>query len=171
MTGSVLRKKPGMRIKEKQIWTFRVTGRQQTNTKSVVSARDVSMVIDEPIERGGTNLGPMPVETMIAGLVGCTHVISNKLAEANGVKITDMDIDVITTMDSRGTRLVEPIDVPFPDVKISITAEMDGSEEGISAVVEKLRRHCAVSKMLQMSGSRVTETWNINGQTWGAEAA
>ncbi|MCV0429788.1 MAG: OsmC family protein [Roseibium sp.] len=160
-----------MRIKEKQIWTFRVTGRQETNTKSVVSARDVSMVIDEPIERGGTNLGPMPVETMIAGLVGCTHVISNKLAEANGVRITEMDIDVVTTMDSRGTRLIEPIDIPFPDVKISITAEMDGTEEGISAVVEKLRHHCAVSKMLQMSGSRVAETWKINGSTWNAEAA
>lgn len=160
-----------MRIKEKQIWTFRVTGHQETGTKSVVRARDVEMVIDEPIERGGTNLGPMPVETMIAGLVGCTHVISNKLARANDVDITEMDIDVVTTMDSRGTRLVEPIDVPFPDVKISITAQMTGTDEGITAVVEKLRHHCAVSKMLQMSGSRVTEAWTINGRSWGAEAA
>jgi len=160
-----------MKIREKQIWTFKVTGRQETNTKSVVRARDVEMIIDEPIERGGTNLGPMPVETMIAGLVGCTHVISNKLANANGVDITAMDIDVVTTMDSRGTRLVEPIDIPFPDVKIAITAEMKGSDEDIAAVVEKLRHHCAVSKMLQMSGSRVSENWTINGRNWSAEAA
>ena len=152
-----------MKIKEKPIWKFRVTGRQQSPTKSIVRARDVEMVIDEPIERGGTNEGPMPVETMIAGLVGCTHVISNKLAKANGVDILSMDIDILTTMDSRGTRLIEPIDIPFPDIKLAITAEMQGSEEGIEAVTTKLREHCAVSKMLRMSGSQITETWTVNG--------
>lgn len=157
-----------MNVKQKPIWTFRVSGRQETATRSVVRARDVEMRIDEPLERGGTNLGPMPVETMIAGLVGCTHVISNKLAAANGVEIAAMEIDVLTTMDSRGTRLIEPIDVPFPEVKISITADMRGPEEGIAAVVAKLRQHCAVSKMLRMSGSRVSESWTINGVTRAA---
>lgn len=150
-------------VKEKPIWTFRVHGRQETATKSVVRARDVEMVIDEPIERGGTNLGPMPVETMIMGLVGCTHVISNKLARANGIGIARMDITVTTKMDSHGTRLIHPVDVPFPEVHIAIDAEMEGPEDGIAAVVAKLKEHCAVAKMLRMSGSEVTETWTING--------
>ncbi len=152
-----------MKIKEKPIWTFSVSGTQQTKTRSTVRARDIEMVIDEPIERGGTNLGPMPVETMIMGLVGCTHVITNKLAAHHGVTITSMDVDVVTKMDSSGTRLIEPIDIPFPEVTISIVAEMDGPDEAIDAVIAKLRHHCAVSKMLQMSGSDVTETWTING--------
>lgn len=152
-----------MKIKEKPIWTFSVSGTQQTKTRSTVRARDIEMVIDEPIERGGTNLGPMPVETMIMGLVGCTHVITNKLAAHHGVTITSMDVDVVTKMDSSGTRLIEPIDVPFPEVMLSIVAEMDGPDEAIDAVIAKLRHHCAVSKMLQMSGSDVTETWTING--------
>ncbi|MEL6962923.1 MAG: OsmC family protein [Pseudomonadota bacterium] len=152
-----------MKIKEKPIWTFSVSGTQQTKTRSTVRARDIEMVIDEPIERGGTNLGPMPVETMIMGLVGCTHVITNKLAAHHGVTITSMDVDVVTKMDSSGTRLIEPIDIPFPEVTLSIVAEMDGPDEAIDAVIAKLRHHCAVSKMLQMSGSDVTETWTING--------
>ncbi len=154
-----------MKVREKPIWTFRVSGTQQTNTRCTVRSRDIEMVIDEPIERGGTNLGPMPVETMIMGLVGCTHVITNKLAAHHGVTITSMDIDVVTKMDSSGTRLIEPIDVPFPEVKLTITAEMDGPDEAIDAVISTLRDHCAVSKMLQMSGSNVTETWTINGVT------
>lgn len=159
-----------MKVKQKAIWTFRVSAKQETHTKSHVRSRDVAMVIDEPIERGGTNEGPMPVEMVMAGLAGCTHVISNKLAKANGVAITEMDIDIVTTMDSRGTRLIEPIDVPFPDVKIIINALMDGPAEGINAVVSKLREHCAVAKMLRQSGSRVTEEWTINGAAY-AEAA
>ncbi|MGI9418924.1 MAG: OsmC family protein [Geminicoccaceae bacterium] len=157
-----------MQVKEKPIWTFRVSGTQQTNTRCTVRARDIEMAIDEPIERGGTNLGPMPVETMIMGLVGCTHVITNKLAAHHGVTISSMDIDVMTKMDSSGTRLIEPIDVPFPEVALTITADMEGPDEAIDAVISKLRHHCAVSKMLQMSGSKVTETWTINGVTRSA---
>lgn len=159
-----------MKVKEKAIWTFRTHAAQETKTKSHVRCRDVAMVIDEPIERGGTNEGPMPVEMVMAGLAGCTHVISNKLAMANGVTIADMDIEIITTMDSRGTRLIEPIDVPFPEVKIVIKTTMDGPADGIDAVVTKLREHCAVSKMLRQSGSNVTEEWIVNGAAY-AEAA
>ena len=159
-----------MKIKEKPIWTFRVSGKQETATKSRARSRDVEMVIDEPIERGGTNEGPMPVEMVMAGLAGCTHVISNKLARANGVTIEDMDIEIVTTMDSRGTRLIEPVAVPFPKIVIKIDAKMDGPDEGIAAIVAKLKEHCAVSKMLRESGSEVSEEWTVNGETRTAAA-
>ena len=141
-----------MAIKMKSVVTYRATAQCPTHARTEVPVRDLTVVIDEPIERGGTNEGPMPVEMVMAGLAGCTHVISNKLAKANGVAIKDMDIDIVTTMDSRGTRLIEPIDVPFPDIKILIKTTMDGPAEGIDAVVTKLREHCAVSKMLRQSG-------------------
>ena len=105
----------------------------------------------------------MPVEYVMAGLAGCTHVISNKLANHYGAPITAMDIDIVTTMDSRGTRLIEPIDVPFPKVLIRIVAEMDGPDEAIDQVIASLRHHCAVSKMLQQSGTDVIEQWTVNG--------
>lgn len=159
-----------MRIREKPIWTFRVSAAQLSNTKSTAQSRDVKMVIDEPIERGGTNEGPMPVEMVMAGLAGCTHVISNKLAKANDVTIDDMDIEIVTTMDSRGTRLIEPIDVPFPKIIINITTTMTGEPDGINAIVTKLCEHCAVSKMLRQSGSDVIENWTINGAEWQAAA-
>ena len=159
-----------MAIKEKPIWTFRTSATQETATKSTARSRDVTMIIDEPIERGGTNEGPMPVEMVMAGLAGCTHVISNKLARANEVTIEDMDIEIVTTMDSRGTRLIEPIDVPFPKIIINITTTMTGHPAGIEEVVSKLKEHCAVSKMLRQSGSEVIENWTVNGAEWAAAA-
>jgi uncharacterized OsmC-like protein len=152
-----------MKINQKPIWTFRTTCTAQTSTRSTVKSRDIEMIIDEPIDRGGTNLGPMPVEMVMAGLAGCTHVIANKLANHYGAPITAMDVDIMTTMDSRGTRLIEPIDIPFPKVIVNITAEMDGPPEAIDQVIANLRHHCAVSKMLQQSGSDVVENWTVNG--------
>ena len=153
-------------VKEKPIWKFRLSGTAESGTRSSVTSRDVNMIIDEPVERGGTNKGPMPVEMVFAGLIGCTHVISNKLAKANDVEVVDMDIEVITTMDSRGTRLIEPIDVPFPNAVLNIKATMNGSDEGIESVINKLKEHCAVSKMLRMSGTEVTENWLVNGKEY-----
>ncbi len=155
-----------MAIKEKPIWTFRTHARQETGTKSRAWSRDVEMIIDEPIERGGSNEGPMPVEMVFAGLAGCTHVISNKLAKANDVEIEDMEIDIVTTMDSHGTRLIKPIDVPFPKVVINVTATMSGHPENINEVVTKLKEHCAVAMMLRQSGSEVIENWTVNGALW-----
>lgn len=151
------------KVKEKPIWKFNVSGRHTTGTKSVAEARGKSVIIDEPIQRGGTDEGPMPVEYVFMGLVGCTHVISNKLAAANGIKFTSMDIDIKVTMDSHGTRLIHPIDVPFPSVTLDIVAEFDGPREGAIKVTEMLRDHCAVSKMLQESGTEVIENWTLNG--------
>lgn len=156
-------------IKEKPIWTFNITGGHLTPTKSTTSARGKIYTIDEPKQRGGTDEGPMPVEYLFMGLSGCTHVISNKLAKANGISFTGMDIDINVTMDSHGTRLIEPIDVPFPQVELTITAEYEGPREGALAVARKLRHHCAVSKMLQQSGTRVIEHWNLNGETMTIE--
>lgn len=151
-------------VKEKPIWKFNITGEQKTNTQSIASARGKSVVIDEPVLRGGTDEGPMPVEYVFMGLVGCTHVISNKLAAANGIKFTSMDIEIKVTMDSHGTRLINPIDVPFPAVTVIIKADYEGPREGAVQVVEKLRHHCAVSKMLQESGTKVVENWTLNGE-------
>ena len=151
-------------VREKPIWKFKITGGQQTSTKSVAIARDKQALIDEPLQRGGTDEGPMPVEYVFMGLLGCTHVSSNKLAKANGIDFTSMDIDIDVTMDSHGTRLINPIDVPFPEVTLNIVASYDGPREDALQVVEKLRHHCAVSKMLLQSGTRVTENWNLNGE-------
>ena len=152
-----------MKIKSKPVWNFRVSGTAETSTRSVIKFRGIEMIIDEPIDRGGTNLDPMPVEMVMSGLAGCTHVISNKLANHYGAPITAMQVDIVTTMDSRGTRLIEPIDVPFPKVVINITADMDGPQEAIDQVIANLRHHCAVSKMLQQSGTQIIENWIVNG--------
>ena len=149
------------KIKEKTTWTFRLSGKAETSTRLKVKARDFQLTIDEPVERGGTNEGAMPVEIMMAGLLGCTHVITNKLAQHHGVKIHDMDIDCQVTMDSRGTRLVEPIDRPFPKVVLDINVQAEGQQSDIDIVTAQLKNHCAVSKVLQQAGTEVIERWHV----------
>ncbi len=36
--------------------------------------------MDEPETRHGTDLGPSPLDTLVASLAGCTNVLLNKIA-------------------------------------------------------------------------------------------
>jgi uncharacterized OsmC-like protein len=137
-------------------------GRCDTPTKTTVGSRDPTVTMDEPQDRGGTNLGLMPLETMMAGLIGCTNVVSHKIAKANGIDIQDMTVRAEVTVNSSGTRLVKEIDVPFPEVRLFIEFTTTSDRSAVETLKRDLRRYCAVSKVLQQAGSAVEEVWTIH---------
>ena len=53
---------------------------------------------------------------MVAALIACTNVISHKCAKKHGVEFETMSISAESTLDRRGTQLIEEIEVPFPKI-------------------------------------------------------
>lgn len=151
-----------MKIRPKTIWSMTLDGSCDTPTKTTVGSRDLTLTMDEPKDRGGTNLGLMPLETMMAGLIGCTNVVSHKIAKANGIEIDDMSVRAEVTVNSSGTRLVKEVDVPFPEVKLFIEFTTVSDRAAVEILKRDLRRYCAVSKVLQQAGSTVEEIWTIH---------
>src|SRR5467141_4481739 len=98
-------------VREKTTVTQRIHGNCPTHSRTEISVRDVKVVIDEPKEREGTNMGPTPTETMVAALIACTNVITHKCAKKHGVELKAMTIDAESTLDRRGTQLLEEIEV------------------------------------------------------------
>ena len=151
-----------MKIRPKTIWSMVLDGTGDTPTKTTVRSRNLTLTMDEPKDRGGTDLGMMPLETMMAGLIGCTNVVSHKIAKANGIDIANMTVRAEVTVNSSGTRLVKEIDVPFPDVKLFIEFATSSDAAAVEVLKRDLRRYCAVSKVLQQAGSKVEEIWTIH---------
>src|SRR5688500_20262626 len=56
-------------VTQKTVVTQRLQGRCTSHSRTDVTVRDRSMVIDEPLERGGTNHGFTPTETLMASLI------------------------------------------------------------------------------------------------------
>ena len=98
--------------------TMKMSATCPHHARSDISVRDVESVIDEPTERGGTNLGMTPTETMVAALIGCTNVITQRISEGYDIHIDGMDIDVEAQFDRRGVMLQEEIAVPFPSMTL-----------------------------------------------------
>lgn len=132
-----------------------------THSRSDISVRDVETVIDEPTERDGTNLGPTPTETMIAALIGCTNVISNKIAHKHGIEMRDVTIDAVATFDRRGTTLTEEVEVPFPKIVLTVNVVSNVNQDEFAIVPQELQKFCPIAKVIRAAGTEIEEVWNV----------
>ncbi len=123
--------------------------------------RDVAVTLDEPLERGGTNQGLTPTETLMAALIGCTNVITHKVAHKNGVHIKAMNVRAEAQFDRRGVTLQEEIEVPFPAVTLYIDLETDADGASLERVKRELAKFCPLAKVLRGAGTELREVWNV----------
>lgn len=148
-------------IREKTVVKMRLDGACPSHSLTEVSTRDVKTIVDEPAERGGTNKGPSPTETLMAALIACTNVITHKVAEKNGVDIKSLHVKLEADFDRRGVRLVEEVEVPFPAITLFIDMATDAPADKVELVKKELPMFCAVSKVMRASGSQINEIWNV----------
>ena len=149
-----------MTQKSEVIMSMSATG--ETHARTKINIRDVSSVIDEPEARGGTNQGLTPTETLMASLIGCTNVISKRIAHKIGIELGEMDIQLSAKFDRRGTMLEEEIDVPFSEVIMDIEVDTNATEEQINMLKIDLAKFCPIAKVLRGGGVNIIENWIIN---------
>jgi len=149
-----------MAIRQKTTIQATLSSNSPSHSLSNCSVRDVNFAIDEPIERGGTNLGPSPTETAIAALIGCTNVIANKCAAKLGIDIGQLDIEATYSFDRRGAMLMAEVDIPFPKIVLNIVADGPATDAELQQVSTELNKYCPVSKVFKMAGTEIEENWS-----------
>lgn len=148
-------------VKQKTVVTQKMTGESKSHSLTEIKCRDVSTLIDEPTERGGTNKAPTPTETLMAALIGCTNVIFHKAAHANGVDVRSLNIRLETQFDRRGVTLQEEIAVPFPKITMYLELKTDADDAKIAEAKRQLNMYCPVAKVIRASGSELEEVWTV----------
>lgn len=150
-----------MAIKQKTVITQKISGAGTSHSRSEVTLRDVSNIIDEPIERGGTNEGLSPTETAFSSLIGCTNVIGHKCAKKLGLDFGNLSFEMEIDFDRRGVLLIEEIEVPFVAIRMEVTADGDISQEDLDRVAVDTAKFCPISKMYENAGTKVTVNWSV----------
>ena len=148
-------------VVQKTVVTQKLEGNCVSHSRTDIAVRDLSVTLDEPLERGGTNKGLTPTETLMAALVGCTNVISHKVAHRVGVHIKSMNVRAEAQFDRRGVTLQEEIDVPFPAVTLYIELQTDADTALVERVKRELAMFCPLAKVLRAAGTEVREVWNV----------
>lgn len=148
-----------MAVKMKTVVTYRTKATCPTHARTEIPVRDLSVVIDEPLERGGTNLGPTPTEAAMAALIACTNVIGHKNAARLGIDLGEMTIDANCKFDRRGVLMEEEIDVPFPEITLTVNCTTPASQEELDLVGVETAKYCAIAKLFEAAGTHLTVNW------------
>ncbi len=148
-----------MAIQMKTTVTLKAEAHCPSHSQARVAVRDLTFSVDEPTERGGTNLGPTPTDTALAALIGCTNVIGHKCAKKLGVDIGHLDISAKCAFDRRGVTLEEEIEVPFESVDLTVTSDGNASQEELENVANEVAKFCPLSKLFENAGTKLTVTW------------
>ena len=138
---------------------MKVDGSSKSHSRTDIITRDVESVIDEPIVRGGTNLGLSPTETLVSSLIGCTNVITHRIMEKIGFKINSMKIRSKTIFNKDGVGLIQEVEVPFPEITLDIEISTNASESDLVKVQKQLAMYCPVAKVIRNAGTKINENW------------
>ena len=148
-----------MAISRKTTITMKLSAESPSHSLTNVAVRDVKLPIDEPTERGGTNLGPTPTETLVSALIACTNFIGHKCADSLDIDIGHLNFDVECDFDRRGVTLAEEIDVPFKTIRMKVKYDGAASGEDIDRLLPEIAKFCPLSKVLKQGGTVIEEEW------------
>lgn len=146
-------------MKLKTTVKMRVNADCPSHSRTDVAVRDIVTIIDEPHERGGTNLGPTPTEAAVAALIACTNVIGNKCAAKLGVEVGNLTMQAVCSFDRRGVTLVEEIAVPFEAIALTVTADGPASQADLDRVAIETNKFCPLGKVFLAAGTDLQVTW------------
>ena len=148
-----------MAVKMKTVVTYRTTATCPPHARTEIPVRDLNVVIDEPVERGGTNLGPSPTEAAMTALIACTNVIGHKNAKRLGIDLGTVTIDADCKFDRRGVLMEEEIDLPFPEITLTVNCDSTASQDALNQVGVETAKYCAIAKLFEAAGTDLTVNW------------
>lgn len=146
-------------VKMKTTVKLRAEAQCPSHSLAQVAIRDLVVPIDEPVERGGTNLGPTPTDAALAALAGCTNVIAHKCASQLQIDIGHLDISVVCDFDRRGVTLAEEINVPFQTIKLTVKTSHTVSQDDLHKLSNEVAKFCPLSKLFKQAGTKIEEEW------------
>jgi len=148
-----------MAVKMKTIVTYSTTAACPTHARTEIPIRDLTTIIDEPTERGGTNLGPTPTEMAMSALIACTNVIGHKNAHRLGIDLGTITIDADCKFDRRGVLMEEEIDVPFPAISLTVNCATSATQTELDLVGDETEKYCAIAKLFKAAGTDLIVNW------------
>lgn len=150
-----------MNTKLKTKVQVKLSASSESHSRTLLKTRDLIDVADEPEVRGGTNEGFAPTEMALASLMACSNVISHKIAHKHGIEVVDMDFEMEATFNRLGVTLQEEVDVPFPEIKMTISITTPASDKELQTLKDELPRFCPVDKLFTGAGTKVNTNWVV----------
>lgn len=124
---------------------FTVASQGKEGLHREVNIRDFSVEVDEPPALGGKDRAPNPMEYALAALATCQEITYRLHADALGIPLTDVSVELAGDLDLRGFFGATPGVRPgFQRITGSVKFDSPASAEELQRLKEVVDAHCPV---------------------------
>jgi len=125
--------------------TLGATGGLVEGVRCVADVREHTLDIDEPMMIGGTDVGPNPVELVLAALGTCQAITYRVWAAMLGIQLDDVRFETDGDIDLNGLfGLQDGVRPGFTGIRHKVVLVGPETEERYRELVETVDRHCPV---------------------------
>ena len=117
---------------------------------SAVAIRQFSVGVDEPAGLGGRDTAPNPVEYILAALGSCQEITYRLYADALGIPLNGVSVQLTGAIDLRGLFNVEQNVRPgYQKIEAEVTLDSPAPEADLARLKDIVDRHCPVLDILR----------------------
>jgi uncharacterized OsmC-like protein len=130
--------------------SFSFQGVNQSVAKFKGKTRQFELTIDEPIELGGTNQYPNPVEYILAGYAGCLNVVAHLVAKELNIELKKLEINVSGELNP-AKLFGEDTEqrAGFQRIQVSLKPQTTATDVELLGWLQEIERRCPVGDNLQ----------------------
>jgi len=111
-----------------------------------VRARQFDIIVDEPPEYGGEDMGPDPCSYFMAALVGCISFTGQFVAKEMGFDIGGIEIEVCSTIDLAKFMGQETQErAGLKGIKVKVRVDTDADDAVLAEWLAKVESRCPIA--------------------------
>lgn len=130
-------------------------------TKVDITDTEWKLQSDEPIEDGGSNSGPNPMQYFTTSLAGCQNEQAQVVAEELSLKIEQIDINIEIDLDLSGFMgISDNSDGSYKNVRLDALVLGEVTDEQITSLGQKVDARCPILALLRSSGCEIESNWS-----------
>ena len=147
---------------------FSADSRLIEGLRTEAQVRRFRFTVDEPVKLGGSDLGPSPVELVLAALGTCQEIVYATYARILNIPIEAVSVKVTGSLDPRGFFGVADVPAGFREVSFTVEITSPAPPEAIDRLIAAVNEHCPVLDTLRRP-LPVTGTYSLNGEAISPE--
>lgn len=125
------------------------------NYKIECTARNKTLILDEPEELGGSNGGMNPGEALLSALGGCKYIIAKMFYQKCKINLIKINLEIEGELDNdalmnkvQGNNANQDIRIGFTKIKTKWFIDANNTKEEIEKFVEFVENHCPMQDTL-----------------------